>query len=93
MRTKLKKGKAGWFHYSDMDGFGGIEFLPNGLGEALNYGDYKHRKSAYGPFKTFGEAKRDAIDFYRADVEIAKSRMGEVRRCKKRDSFYKGGGK
>lgn len=61
---------AGWYHYSDGDGFVGIEYIPEGLGEAKNTGDYKYRQQAYGPFKTFGECKKDATDFWRSDVAI-----------------------
>lgn len=85
-----KNSDAGWYHYSDMDGFNGIEYLPTGITDQVNYGDYKHRQSAHGPFKTFGEAKKDAIDFWQTDINIARMRIWEIREWKKVDSFYKG---
>jgi hypothetical protein len=82
--------KKGWYHFSDMDGFKGIEFLPDGLAGTVDYGDFEYRKSAYGPFKTFGEAKKDAIAFFQTDVETARQRMADVRECLKAKSYFKG---
>lgn len=90
MRKTKKNPYAGWYYYSDTDGFGGIEYLPEGTGGAINYGDYKHMQSSFGPFKTFGEAKRHCLEGLWADIEIARGRIREVKQWKKEISFYKG---
>lgn len=80
---KKKNSNAGWYHYSSMDGFDGIKYLPLGEVDSANYGDYRHQKDGYGPFKTWGEAKADALDFYRTDRNIAMARMRDVRGYRK----------
>ena len=86
MRKRTKD--AGWYHYSDMDGFHGVEFLPFGLLHVITYGDFSYRQSAYGPFKTFGEAKMDALEFFRADVDQARERIRNVKSFKKYMKIY-----
>jgi hypothetical protein len=88
-KPKAKAGK-GWYHYSDMDGFHGIEFLPEGPGFTSSFGPHSRRQSAYGPFKTFGEARLDALEFFRTDASFARARIREVKAAKKADSFFRG---
>ena len=39
--------------------------------------------NAYGPFDTFGEAKRDAIDWHQTDKITANRAIAEIRKIRK----------
>jgi len=80
---KRIKAVGGWYHFASGDGFSGIEFLPNGLGDSIDWGDYQYRQNGFGPFATFGDAKRDALNYYKCDLNMAREHIADVREYKK----------
>lgn len=67
--------KRGWYHSASLDGFMGIMYF----NELPEYDSH----FSFGPFKTFGEAKRDAIDYYRTDITTAREHIRQVLECKR----------
>lgn len=68
----MKTEYNGWYHLTDFEGTYKIEYFekcPNG--------------NFYGPFKTFGEAKRDALDYHQCNVRIARENIARLKFIKK----------
>lgn len=66
----------GWYYYASVGSFGGFfwaEELPS----------HDEGLETWGPFETFGQAKRDAIAYFRTDVDAARLAIQEIRSCKK----------
>lgn len=57
-----------WFHNASWDG---CEFFSSD-DQALPV------NASYGPFASFGEAKKDAIKYYRADIDLCRERIREL---------------
>lgn len=69
----MKKPKLNWWHISGIDG-----------SEIVQSEDLPYRDVAwFGPFNTFSECKRDAIDYHMADVRTARMAIGDLRTLKK----------
>lgn len=79
-----KKSFVGWYYRASFGSFGGIFFHANpchGPGENDSDSD-----NEWGPFKTFGEAKADALGYFRSDLDTARFVMQDIRAYRKRDA-------
>ncbi len=68
--------QKGWYYRAMVADFGGIFYSDGSPDEDSNY---------FGPFDTFGEAKRDAIRFFKADIDHARGQIEEIRSLKRKD--------
>ncbi len=75
---KKKRSEVGWYHVSSTDGFGGIFYC-----EKSNDCPNSMWSTPHGPFKTFGEAKADAVEYYKTDIREAKRHIMHVQSFKK----------
>jgi len=50
---------------------------------SCQYQDALTKLEAWGPFETFGQAKKDAIAYFRTDVDTARMAIKEIRASKK----------
>lgn len=68
------RSARGWYHDCEVGHFGEIWFHDDAkrIPGSANV-------SAFGPFKTFSEAKVDAIAYHRADVWAAQGAIREIR--------------
>ena len=72
MKSHLK-----YWHTSNMEGSEIVESVSGLIPES--YMDH----SLYGPFDTYREAKRDALDYHRVNLETAKRAMYNLRAMRK----------
>jgi len=88
MKTKVKFN-TGWFYAAECGSFGGFWYHddPTRPAEERWPGDPDGRErvemNSYGPFKTFGEAKRDAVSYFRCYVDEAFGCISDVRNTRK----------
>ena len=75
MAKRYPKGK-GWYHMSGSASFGGIVYHEESPTTATD-GNW------WGPFSTYGEAKADAIDFQRSDIDSARAVIAQIRAHRK----------
>jgi len=68
-----------WWHISDFEFTVIVESAS--IDNIPEYSD----GNVYGPFDTFGDAKRDAIEYHRATLENAKRCISEIKMIKKKD--------
>jgi hypothetical protein len=71
-KTVSKRGK--WWYLASYGFFGG--FLYGGLPDGDNI---------FGPFDSFGEAKKDALEYFKTDIDTARTAILEIRKCRKTD--------
>ncbi len=69
--------KLFWFHNASTDG---CDFFSTEEGAVMP------AEALYGPFKTFADAKRDALGYFRCDIRLAKERMEGIRAKRKNES-------
>lgn len=72
--------KYHWFHNASGDG---CEFFSTPINAQMP------NEATYGPFESFAKAKKDAVEYYRADLNEARRRIAEVRSRRKWDAFSK----
>ena len=73
------KPKRQWYHSSSRCGFEGIFHLT--LDEFDQFADAS--RSVWGPFRTFTQAKNDAIDYFRCDKRDAELAIAKIKETKK----------
>jgi hypothetical protein len=66
------KDQAGWYHDSEFDTTHEIKFFADSP-------DVKPANNWYGPFKTFGDCKRDAIEYHQTDIHKARAAIADIR--------------
>lgn len=77
----MVKKRPGWYHFSAYGDTRSIENYPDTpTYDLYDLGDH----NAYGPFKTFAEAKRDAYQYHQTTKRDAMMGMMSVRKFKAR---------
>lgn len=76
-----QRSKAGWYYCAEFGVFHGIRYL----GES-DYSPDAWAGNIWGPFPTFSAARQDAIQYFRTDIETARTALREVEAYRKGDS-------
>lgn len=76
---KKRKSKKLWYWYGTTAYFGGIKEVE------IHIDNYHDEGNESCPFKTFIEAKNDAIDYFRVDIREARRCINEIKETKKGD--------
>ena len=71
------KDKKQWYYTAEKDGFGEFYYVND-----INLIDDRYI-NFYGPFNTFTDAKKDAIEYYVFDIERAKRSLKDLRKRRK----------
>lgn len=69
MKRQRMKNSIGWYHSASVGMAGEIWFY-DGEGNAPD---------GWGPFQTWSEAKKDAIDYHRTDIRLARAAIQKIR--------------
>lgn len=75
---KKKILKGGWYHFSEHGHTSDIKFYDCSPSE-VPFIDL----NVYGPFRTFGEAKKDAIQYHQTDVTTARLAIQNIKQMRK----------
>lgn len=67
-----------WYYSAESHHFSGFLY-------AEKNADFDRALYCFGPFDTFAEAKRDAIDYFMLDVNEARRCIQEIRAVKEKD--------
>lgn len=79
----MEKTRKGWYWSGETNFFDRIFYWDDDLSDPdpleldLDYG-------CYGPFKSFSEAKKAAVQFYRTDIAYAQEAIGEIKAFRKK---------
>lgn len=73
-----RPNQRGWYHSCEVGIAGDIWFH-----ESETRNPASPNQSAYGPYKTFSEAKKDAMDFHQADIRHARLAVQEIKAMRK----------
>lgn len=79
MGKKKKDSGGAWYHSSTTASFGEIFYLE----DQGNPEGHDRTRSVWGPFDSFTEAKKDAIEYFRTDVLAAQEAIAAIRLLKK----------
>lgn len=75
--------RSGWYYCAEFGIFHGFRELHLAKGE---YSPDAWAGNIYGPFPTFGAAKRDAQEYFRTDIETARQALAEVSKVTRKGS-------
>lgn len=73
---KKRHEGPGWYYTATTAHFGGIFWSDE-------HPSNDDSMQCWGPFKTFGEAKRDAIGYFQTDIDGARLAIQEIRSIRK----------
>ena len=79
-RTKLKKE---WYWFGDLQGFEGIKVKPEGGFPFCPESGCEGHWGSHGPFSSFAEAKKDALDHFKCDLDLARRAIQDVKSVKR----------
>lgn len=65
-----------WYHLSCLENSEIVFLKEPPTGEDVNW---------FGPFKTFAEAKKDAVIYHQTDLDTARNALAQVRSIRKAD--------
>ncbi len=71
------KNKSGWVYSAEAGGFSGIWYSDG------NENPFSIYPYSNGPFKTFSEAKKDALEYFRTDILYARLAIQDIKKTKK----------
>lgn len=75
----MKTNKAGWYYIASYGFFGGFFWSDETPSQA--------EQQSWGPFRTFSEARKDAIAYFQADVTAARLAIHDIRQCERPSAY------